>query len=220
MLNIKDMTYYYSDNDFVDNLSTTIPYGVFAKIDGEKGAGKTVFIKLLAGILFPEKGKIELDNINIDKYKRTVGNPPTSFVFQSGGLISNLNIYENIKLALEHKYYDHSDNEVHGLIDNCLETNKLDNLKFKRPSELTMDETKMIVFFRAILMEPKVLILQEPFDNLERKNHKTLIKYCEEFLDNDKLIILLNRNSEKLNDLVNYSVTLDKGKVISSGYVK
>ena len=161
--------YYHSNNPLIRNLNFSVEEGDIVSFIGESGSGKTTFLKCLAGLEKINSGSIILNGKTLnDKStfitpnKRKIG-----FVFQDYPLFPHLNVLENIKINLDKNYYSK--------IDYILELTNIKDLCGRFPDQLSGGEQQRACIARALVREPDLLLLDEPFSNLD-SNIKTTIQ--------------------------------------------
>ena len=161
-LNIQKLVKYYNkDNPIIKELDFSVKKGEFVSFIGESGSGKTTFLKCLAGLEKINSGKITLNNkilndkdIFIKPHLRKIG-----FIFQDYPLFPHLNTLDNIKINLKESYYTN--------IDYFIDLMGLSNLLKRFPHELSGGEQQRVSIARALVREPDLLLMDEPFSNLD-----------------------------------------------------
>jgi len=161
-LNIQKLVKYYNkDNPIIKELDFSIKKGEFVSFIGESGSGKTTFLKCLAGLEKINSGKITLNNktlndkdIFIKPHLRKIG-----FIFQDYPLFPHLNTLDNIKINLKESYYTN--------LDYYIDLMGLSNLLKRFPHELSGGEQQRVSIARALVREPDLLLMDEPFSNLD-----------------------------------------------------
>ncbi len=161
-LNIQKLVKYYNkDNPIIKELDFSVEKGEFVSFIGESGSGKTTFLKCLAGLEKINSGVITLNNkilndkdIFIKPHLRKIG-----FIFQDYPLFPHLNTLDNIKINLNESYYTN--------IDYYIDLMGLSNLLKRFPHELSGGEQQRVSIARALVREPDLLLMDEPFSNLD-----------------------------------------------------
>ena len=161
-LNIENLIKYYNiENPLIKDLNFSVNKGEFVSFVGESGSGKTTFLKCLAGLENINSGKITLNNkvlndekINIKPHLRKIG-----FIFQDYPLFPHLSVIENLKINLDKKYETNTDYYT--------KLTGLDNLLNRFPHELSGGEQQRVCIARALIREPDLLLMDEPFSNLD-----------------------------------------------------
>ena len=163
-IQVKNLTFSYDESPLVENLSFTVEANQIGLISGESGIGKSTLFNVIAGLITPQKGTIKLKDeifnegdFSLNTEKREIG-----YVFQDFALFPHINAQKNIEYALKSE-----NNEL------CNELiSKLDLLELlnKMPHELSGGQQQRVAILRAILMKPNILLLDEPFSNLDKNN--------------------------------------------------
>ncbi len=169
-LKVENLEKYYNKKlPLIRKLNFSIDKGEIISFIGESGSGKTTFLKCLAGLEEINSGIINLngkvlndENTFVQPHLRKIG-----FVFQDYPLFPHINVIENITLNL--------DNKFHNKIDYFIELTGLKDLKSRYPHELSGGEQQRVSLARALVREPDLLLLDEPFSNLDA-NIKSLIQ--------------------------------------------
>ncbi|CDG01678.1 Putative ABC-type transport system ATP-binding protein (Probable substrate iron(III)) [Clostridium chauvoei JF4335] len=165
----------------IDNFSMNIDNGEIVAILGPSGCGKSTILRLIAGLEEPILGEIEIENkvvVNEEKFiqpeNRSVG-----MVFQDYALFPHLNIYENIKFGLN-KF---SKEEQKDIVLNMIKLVNLQGYEKRYPYELSGGQQQRVALARALAPKPLVLLMDEPFSNLDshlrgkiREELKSIIK--------------------------------------------
>jgi len=161
-LNIENLVKFYTKKDpLIKDLNFSVKKGEFVSFIGESGSGKTTFLKCLAGLEKINSGQITLNNRVLDD-KTTFVKPnhrKIGFIFQDYPLFPHLSVLENLKINLEKEYEKN--------IEYYVELTGLDNLLNRYPHELSGGEQQRVCITRALIREPDLLLMDEPFSNLD-----------------------------------------------------
>ena len=161
-LSIENLVKFYSKEDpLIKDLNFSVQKGEFVSFIGESGSGKTTFLKCLAGLEKINSGKITLNNRVLDN-KTTFIKPnhrKIGFIFQDYPLFPHLSVLENLKINLEKQYEKN--------IEYYVELTGLSNLLNRYPHELSGGEQQRVCITRALIREPDLLLMDEPFSNLD-----------------------------------------------------
>ncbi|MDI6786194.1 MAG: ABC transporter ATP-binding protein [bacterium] len=153
----------------LDDINLNIDKGEYFVILGPSGAGKTCFLETIAGIYEPDKGEIWLNGKEISKLPPETRN--IGLVFQDSALFPHLKVIDNVKYGLKIKKF--KPKEIKEKVDNVLELLHISQIKNAYPKSISGGEKKRVALARTLVLEPKILLLDEPLSaihpNLKRK---------------------------------------------------
>ena len=153
----------FGDNRVLSDISMHIKEGEFISLLGPSGCGKTTLLKLIAGLEAPDSGSIFIDGIfcnNVPARKRGA-----VMVFQDYGLFPHMTVKQNIEFGLRARKIPRAERAIK--IANMLELMQLSEKSAFCPSELSGGQKQRVALARACILEPNVLLLDEPFSNLD-----------------------------------------------------
>ena len=164
MIEIINLCKSFNDHKVLDNLSLSIMDGETTAIIGRSGVGKSVLLKHIVGLLKPDAGQVIIDGVDItrmggkelNKFRMKFG-----MLFQGAALFDSLTIGENVGFAL----YEHSNMSKRAIgkrIKECLEMVGLSNIEHLKPAELSGGMKKRVGLARAICVNPKIILYDEP----------------------------------------------------------
>lgn len=155
------------DGEFkaVDNVSVDIKPGEFVTLLGPSGCGKTTMLRMVAGFEIPSSGEIYLDNKKINDL--TPDKRDTAMVFQSYALFPHLNIYDNITYGLSLKKLTKA--EIKSKAEAIIDLVGLRGMEKRSPNQISGGQQQRVALARALVMEPGVLLFDEPLSNLDAK---------------------------------------------------
>jgi len=201
----------------VKDIDFSVDTGEFLFIVGPSGAGKTTILKLILNQICPSSGEIIIDDqylsklqkAQIDKVRRQIG-----VIFQDYQLIPDKTIEENISLALDINNISRS--LIPEKIENVIQKVNLNSRRHLFPSQLSGGELQRVTLARALAVDPKIILADEPTGNLDAANSWNLIKLLKDI--NEQLgttIIMSTHNLDIIKSLQKRIITLENGNVIS-----
>lgn len=211
MLKVENITKKYGDNVAVDNLSFTVDEGEIFGLLGENGAGKTTTFRIIMGLLEPNEGKVTLDGKKID-YNET---DYIGFVTEERSLLTKLSVQEQIEFYGTLKGLDKKN--ITERLDYWLERFEITSYKDRKIKELSKGNQQKIQFISAIINEPKLLILDEPFTGLDPINVKLMKETIYSLKEKGCSIIFSSHQMEYIEDFCEKLILLVKGKSILNG---
>jgi iron(III) transport system ATP-binding protein len=149
----------------VDNVNLIIEKGEFVTLLGPSGCGKTTTLRLIAGFEFPSGGRIVLDGREINELPPNQRN--MAMVFQSYAIFPHLSVFENIAYGLKIKKI--SGAQLRRQVGKALDLTELTGLENRQPNQLSGGQQQRVALARALVMQPKVLLFDEPLSNLDAK---------------------------------------------------
>ena len=211
MLKLENVRKTYGSLVAVDNLSFSVKNGEIFGLLGENGACKTTTFRMIMGLLEPDKGKITLDGKKID-YKVT---DKIGFVTEERSLLTKLTVKEMIEYYGVLKGMDESD--IDKKLDYWLEKFEITEYKNKKIKELSKGNQQKIQFISAVINDPKLLILDEPFTGLDPINVNLLKDAVKELQKKGCSIIFSSHQMEYIEDFCEQLIILVHGKAILNG---
>jgi len=207
----------------LNDVSVEVRQGDLLALLGPSGSGKTTLLRIIAGLEFPHPndGKVLFDDKDVtwsSAYERRAG-----FVFQHYALFNHLTIAENIAFGLRvrPRKTRPPESEIQKKIKDLLEMVQLPGLEKRFPAQLSGGQRQRIALARALAVEPKILLLDEPFGALDAKVRKELRKWLREFHDQTGLTtIFVTHDQEEAFELADHVTILHQGKIQQSGTPK
>ena len=169
MISVEDLWKSFADNHVLTGINLEIDEGSTCVILGGSGSGKTVLMKHMIGLLKPDKGKVIVDGEDIvpmDERKLEVVRRKFGMVFQGAALFDSMTVYENVSFALrEHTRL--SEEEIRAKVREKLGIVGLQNVEERYPAELSGGMRKRVGLARAIVLDPKIVLYDEPTTGLD-----------------------------------------------------
>lgn len=224
-LSVRDMSFRFGDVVIIESETFDVPRGGTLVVTGGNGVGKSTLLYLCAGLLAPDSGTITLDGRVPD-----VARPSkllhqgirTGFVFQTGGLVSNLNVLTNVKLGLRY----HAD--VLGLTEEMIDERAkeaLDRVRlgeselYALPAHLSFGTKRRVALARAIAMRPNFMFFDDPdagLDSITGAVVRDLILSCR---DDQAITSMVCTNHKALLDAIGaYPKELCNGQLLAQTY--
>ena len=174
MIEYKHVALRYTDKNILKDVNLRIENGEFMVLVGPSGSGKTTMLKMVNRLLEPTDGNIYMDGKRINDYDERELRLSTGYVLQAIALFPNLTVAENIALIPEMKGW--SKEKIASKTEELLNKVGLPSIDYahRLPSELSGGEQQRIGIVRAIIAEPKILLMDEPFSALDAISRKQL----------------------------------------------
>ncbi|MBG6219291.1 MULTISPECIES: sulfate ABC transporter ATP-binding protein [unclassified Janthinobacterium] len=206
--------------DFValDNISLDFPTGELTALLGPSGCGKTTLLRIIAGLEHPDSGQVLLDGE--DASNRHVRERQVGFVFQHYALFKHMTVFENVAFGLRVKSRSErpSEDQIRRKVKELLELVQLDWLADRYPPQLSGGQRQRIALARALAVEPRVLLLDEPFGALDAKVRKELRRWLRRLHDDLHVTsIFVTHDQEEALEVADQVVLMNKGTVEQLG---
>ena len=214
MLEVKNVSKNYGNLKAVDNLSFNVEKGEILGLLGLNGAGKTTTFRMILGLIDDYTGSILLDNKKID-YSVT---DRIGFLTEERSLLTKLTVLEQIKFYGVLKGME--EDVIEKKLDYYLDLFKIKDYKYKKIKELSKGNQQKIQFISAIIHEPKLLILDEPFSGLDPINVEMFKNVIMDLKKKGTSIIFSTHRMEHVELFCDKIVILVKGMNVLSGYLK
>jgi molybdate transport system ATP-binding protein len=205
--------------EFAVNASFVSESGVTA-LFGPSGAGKTTIVNMIAGLLKPDRGKIAIDgevvfdgaaDLNIPAWRRRIGT-----VFQEGRLFPHLSVRHN----LDYGRWMSGQPADAAAFAHAAELLDIGHLLDRRPGRLSGGERQRVAVGRALLMRPRLLLLDEPLASLDAARKQDILPYLVRLRDEAKVpMIYVSHDAGEVRQIASRVVRLDGGTVTAAGGV-
>lgn len=196
------------------SVDLTIRSGELVALLGPSGSGKTTLLRLIAGLDRPDAGDIRFDGKSTAK--RPVGERHVGFVFQHYALFRHMTVFENVAFGLRvrPKAERPSDADIERRVTELLRLVQLDWLADRMPSQLSGGQRQRIALARALAIEPRVLLLDEPFGALDAKVRKELRRWLRRLHEQLGMTsVFVTHDQEEALELADRVVVMDKGRI-------
>lgn len=202
----------------LDNVSLNFPDGQLVALLGPSGCGKTTLLRIIAGLERPDSGRIVLDGE--DASGRHVRERAVGFVFQHYALFRHMTVFDNVAFGLRVKprAIRPSEAEISKKVKDLLELVQLGWLADRFPSQLSGGQRQRIALARALAVEPRVLLLDEPFGALDAQVRKELRRWLRRLHDELHITsVFVTHDQEEALEVADKIVLLNKGRIEQIG---
>ena len=165
VLQLKNINKYFGKNHVIKNVNLNFEKGHFITFLGPSGYGKTTLLRMIAGFYEPDEGEILLNGKNIEKVPPYDRN--TAMVFQEYALFPHMNVFDNVSYGLRVK--KKSKDEIEKRVKQALALMQLEGMEKRFPNQMSGGQQQRVAVARALVMNPEVLLLDEPLSNLDAK---------------------------------------------------
>ncbi|KQP21747.1 sulfate/molybdate ABC transporter ATP-binding protein [Pseudorhodoferax sp. Leaf267] len=217
-IEIRNVSKQFGDFRALDNVSLDIESGELVALLGPSGCGKTTLLRIIAGLESGDAGNILFageDTTDVHVRERQVG-----FVFQHYALFRHMTVFENVAFGLRMKprATRPSDAQIKQKVHDLLGLVQLDWLADRFPSQLSGGQRQRIALARALAVEPKVLLLDEPFGALDAKVRKELRRWLRRLHDDLHVTsIFVTHDQEEALEVADRVVVMNKGRIEQIG---
>jgi sulfate transport system ATP-binding protein len=201
-----------------DNLNLTIPSGELVALLGPSGSGKTTLLRIIAGLEVPERGEVLFHGE--DATGRDVRDRQVGFVFQHYALFAHMTIFDNVAFGLQvrPKATRPSKEEIRAKVMALLKLVQLDWLADRYPHQLSGGQRQRIALARALAVEPRVLLLDEPFGALDAKVRKDLRRWLRRLHDEmHTTSVFVTHDQDEAMEVADRVVVMNEGRIEQVG---
>lgn len=204
------------NNEVLSNIDLTIPHGDFVAVMGPSGCGKTTLLNIIGLIENPSGGDYYFNNTNtinlsakkLNKLRK--GN--IGFIFQSFNLIDELTVKENISIALEYLGIQRKERKKRAL--EILDKVKLSHKQYAYPQELSGGQQQKVAIARALAIQPRVILADEPTGNLDSHSGKEIMDILQQ-INSEGTTIIMVTHSERDAFYARRTIKLFDGKILN-----
>lgn len=199
----------------INNFNLEVRKGSFTTLLGESGCGKTTILKLISGFLQPDVGLIEIDGVNqnrIEPDKRKI-----AFVFQNYALFPHLTVKNNILYGVKNKKNENN----YKIFEDTVKSLNLYNLLTRFPHELSGGQQQRVALARSLVLNPKILLMDEPLSSLDTKLREKVRDELKEIQQKLKITtIYVTHDREEALSLSDKIAVIHEGKILQEGSPK
>lgn len=217
-IQINNISKVYGSFKALDQINFDIQTGELVALLGPSGSGKTSLLRIIAGLETADEGSILIDGENITQ--ASIRDRKIGFVFQHYALFRHMSVFENIAYGLKvrPRKTRPSSSEIKEKVNRLLNLVKLEPFANRFPSQLSGGQRQRVALARALAVEPKVLLLDEPFGALDAKVRKDLRRWIRKLHDDFQITsVFVTHDQEEAMDVADRIVVMNEGKVEQIG---
>ena len=202
----------------LDRVSFTVRQGELLALLGPSGSGKTTLLRIIAGLENPDSGSVLFDGD--DATRRDPRDRGVGFVFQHYALFRHMSVFENVAFGLRvrPRAQRPTESEIRRKVNELLGLVQLDYLGDRFPSQLSGGQRQRVALARALAVEPKVLLLDEPFGALDAKVRQELRRWLRRLhADVHLTSVFVTHDQEEALELANRVVVMNEGRIEQDG---
>jgi osmoprotectant transport system ATP-binding protein len=217
---LENITKYYGNSIVIDDLSLFVQSGSTTVLIGPSGCGKSTTLKLINGLVLPQKGRVIINNQNINDHDLFSLRTKIGYVIQDGGLFPHLTASENVSILAD--YLGWEKQNISKRLDELCELTNFPTDALKRyPVEISGGQRQRVSLMRALMLDPDVLLMDEPLaalDPLIRYDLQNDLKQIFNTLN--KTVILVTHDINEAHFFADRIVLIKDGSVIQQGTLK
>lgn len=216
-IEVRNLTKRFGSFTALNDVSLEVAPGELVALLGPSGCGKTTLLRILSGLEFPDSGSILFGGA--DAADQTVGDRRVGFVFQHYALFRHMTVFENVAFGLRVRRENRPSNEdIRRRVEALLSLVKLDGFDNRYPAQLSGGQRQRVALARALAVEPRVLLLDEPFGALDAKVRKELRRWLRRLHDEIRLTsIFVTHDVEEALEVSDRVVIINNGRIEQIG---
>jgi sulfate transport system ATP-binding protein len=217
-IEVKNIKKAFGDFAALNDVSLNVEEGELVALLGPSGSGKTTLLRIISGLDYADAGQVLIDGVETSKLSlkdRKVG-----FVFQHYALFRHMTVFENVAFGLRvrPKEVRLSNEEIEHRVMSLLKLVHLDQFYNRYPSQLSGGQRQRVALARSLAVEPKLLLLDEPFGALDAKVRKELRRWLRRLHDNIQITsIFVTHDQEEAMEVSDRVVVMNNGKIEQMG---
>jgi phospholipid/cholesterol/gamma-HCH transport system ATP-binding protein len=216
----RDMHKSFGANKVLDGLNVGFPEGMISVVLGPSGTGKSVLLKHMIGLLYPDRGDVIVHGASVPKMRTSEllkMREKFGILFQDGALFGSMNVYDNVAFPLR-QHTDLTEVEIREAVEQRLAQVGLADAAMRMPGQLSGGMRKRAGFARALIMEPEIVLFDEPDSGLDPVRTALLGELIQELHAlNGGTYIVITHNIEATERLGEYLAVLWKGRIVQAG---
>lgn len=204
----------------LDGITIEIPRSQITAIIGLSGAGKSLLLKHMIGLMKPDRGQVFIDGIDINRLTRQglyEARKRFGMLFQSGALFDSLTVFENVAFPLREKT-DMPDGEIREKVRGILRKVGLETAEEKFPDELSGGMVRRVALARAVVMDPEIILFDEPTTGLDPIIRNSILNLiCRTYHEHHFTMVMISHDLPDIFQWCHNVVVVHNGKVVEAG---
>ena len=204
----------------LDGVTLEIPRGQITAIIGLSGAGKSLLLKHMIGLMKPDRGQVLLDGVDINRLTRQglyEVRKRFGMLFQSGALFDSLTVFENVAFPLREKT-DMPEDAIREKVRGILRKVGLEKAEEKFPDELSGGMVRRVALARAVVMDPEIILFDEPTTGLDPIIRNSILNLiCRTYHEHHFTMVMISHDLPDIFQWCQHVVVVHDGKVVEVG---
>lgn len=216
-IEIKNLTYYYTkDRPGLKDLNLTIRPGLKTAIIGLNGSGKSTLLGHLNGMKFPNTGSVTVNDIPVEKNTLRKIRSMVGYIFDfPDHQLFSTSVYKDLEFGLDN--YQFSEEEKATRIQNISKVLGIRKLHDYPPFHLSLGQKKRVALAGVMVLDPSVLVMDEPFSGLDYNTVKDLCAYLDRWLDSAKSLVFSSHDTDLVYEWADDVLVLNEGRLVLGG---
>lgn len=217
-IDVQHLSKAFDDFRALNDVSLNIQTGELVALLGPSGSGKTTLLRIIAGMEYADNGQVLIDGVDSSYTKAKERN--VGFVFQHYALFRHMTVFDNVAFGLKvrPKHIRPSRSEINDRVMSLLKLVHLDKFYDRYPSQLSGGQRQRVALARSLAVEPKLLLLDEPFGSLDFKVRKELRRWLRRLHDDMQITTLfVTHDQEEAMEVADRVVVMNNGAIEQIG---
>jgi len=217
-ISVLNVTKQFGDFTALSGINLEVLSGELLALLGPSGSGKTTLLRIIAGLDWPDDGEVQFDGE--DALSRAASERHVGFVFQHYALFRHMTVFENVAFGLRARprKFRPSEEDIGRRVKSLLDLVQLGWLAQRYPTQLSGGQRQRIALARALAIEPRVLLLDEPFGSLDAKVRKELRRWLRKLHSEIHVTsIFVTHDQDEAMEVADRIVVMDKGRIEQTG---
>lgn len=216
---LEHVSKHFGTRTVLEDVSLRVKHGQAFCILGRSGSGKSVTLKIMIGLIEPDGGKVRIhgeelhrkDTEKLVELRKSVG-----FLFQNAALFDSISVFENVAFPLR-RHTGKSEEEIREIVKTRLKEVGLEKEGGKMPSELSGGMSKRAGLARALALEPKILLVDEPSSGLDRITAEEIYGLLLELKKSRRAMVVVTHDATGVDKFADTFAILDRGRIAACG---